>query len=290
MSEVKLTIFTPTYNRAYILNKCYESLLTQTNKSFKWLIVDDGSSDNTEEIVNGWMGEKLIDIEYYKQENGGKQRAHNYGVELCTTELFMCVDSDDHLTETAVDELLNAWEQIEDKTKVSGIVANKGYDINSPIGKFPDVEYSTLLDLYRKHKHQGDTALMYRTDLLKKYPYDVADGEKFIGENYAYNKIDQNHHLLVLPKIVYLCEYLEDGLTHNVRKLTKNNPIGYMVLNNQNVAFSVTPREKFINTMKYIIGCKLSRRNPFKGVNFKMYVALAYFPAMLYYHRHYKKV
>jgi len=102
-NEKRITVFTPTYNRAYILNRLYESLKKQSSKSFLWLIIDDGSTDNTEELVNAWIRENIIEIRYYKQENGGKQRAHNKAVELCDTELFICVDSDDYLTENAIE-------------------------------------------------------------------------------------------------------------------------------------------------------------------------------------------
>ena len=106
MREEKLTIFTPTYNRAYTLKKLYASLIEQINQNFEWLIVDDGSTDNTEEVVKQWVDEKKITIRYFKQRNGGKQRAHNKGVEICNTELFICVDSDDYIVKDSVDKIL----------------------------------------------------------------------------------------------------------------------------------------------------------------------------------------
>ena len=93
----RMTVFTPTYNRAYILPKLYDSLCQQTVKSFEWLIVDDGSVDNTQELVEKWIEEKKIEIRYFKQANGGKQRAHNLGVEKSKEEIFVCVDSDDYV-------------------------------------------------------------------------------------------------------------------------------------------------------------------------------------------------
>lgn len=110
MATKLLTIFTSTYNRAYILESLYKSLKNQTIKDFKWLIVDDGSTDNTQELVKNWISQETsFEIIYIKQENGGKQRAHNKAVEISDTELFFCVDSDDQLVETAVEKIKERW-------------------------------------------------------------------------------------------------------------------------------------------------------------------------------------
>jgi glycosyltransferase involved in cell wall biosynthesis len=112
MKPHKITVFTPTYNRAYILDRVYKSLINQTNKSFVWLIVDDGSTDNTESLVKKWIKEDKIEIKYYKQKNGGKQRAHNKAVKLTDTDLFICLDSDDYFTKDAIEILLNSWNEV----------------------------------------------------------------------------------------------------------------------------------------------------------------------------------
>ena len=105
-----LTIFTPTYNRADILNKAYKSLKRQTNKDFIWLVVDDGSIDNTEDVVKGWIDENIIEIKYIKKENGGKHTAYNVAVENTSTELIMiALDSDDYLSDDAVEIILDTW-------------------------------------------------------------------------------------------------------------------------------------------------------------------------------------
>lgn len=134
-----LCVFTPTYNRAYILPALYESLLAQTSTDFQWMIVDDGSTDDTESLVQGWIAEGRLSIDYVKQENGGKPRATNTGVARCQSELFFVVDSDDHLVPTAVEHVLTRWEEIRGDDSFAGIVALRGTDEHTPMGTWmPD--------------------------------------------------------------------------------------------------------------------------------------------------------
>lgn len=285
-NKKRLTVFTPTYNRAYILEQAYKSLINQTNKSFVWLIVDDGSTDNTESLVKEWIKEDKIEIKYYKQKNGGKQRAYNKAIKLTNSELFICLDSDDYFTEYAIEILLNSWEKIKDMNKVAGIIALKGLNEKNPIGTYmpQNVTFSTLRGLYDKYGFKGDTALLYRTKILKKFPFKVAEGEKFIGEDYVYDQIDQNYEMYLLNEIIYICEYLDDGYTSNVRKLIRNNPKSYMLLNKQKINFSDNIKSKFINTVKYLVGGILNKeRNLIKNSPNKILAFLAFLPAYLYF-------
>lgn len=285
-NKKRLTVFTPTYNRAYILEQAYKSLINQTNKSFVWLIVDDGSTDNTESLVKEWIKEDKIEIKYYKQKNGGKQRAYNKAIKLTNSELFICLDSDDYFTEYAIEILLNSWEKIKDMNKVAGIIALRGLNEKNPIGTYmpQNVTFSTLRGLYDKYGFKGDTALLYRTKILKKFPFKVAEGEKFIGEDYVYDQIDQNYEMYLLNEIIYICEYLDDGYTSNVRKLIRNNPKSYMLLNKQKINFSDNIKSKFINTVKYLVGGILNKeRNLIKNSPNKILAFLAFLPAYLYF-------
>lgn len=286
-----ITVFTPTYNRAYRLDKLYNSLLNQTNKDFIWLIVDDGSTDNTTDLVKTWINQGLIKIKYLYQENGGKQRAHNKGVLLCDTELFLCVDSDDYLTNHAIDELLKKWNTIVDKKNICGIVAMRGYSESMPVNSWlpESVKCSSLYDLYNKYKFKGDALLLYRSDILKLYPFYVAEGEKFIGENYVYLQIDQKYQLSLLHKILYICEYLPDGYSFNIKKVIKLNPKGYMELKKLEVIHSKKLSLKFINSIKYSIGCILSKeKHPIKKSASKLLTVLAFIPALIYINLKYK--
>ena len=224
-----ITVFTPTYNRAYRLSDLYKSLVRQTCKDFIWYIIDDGSSDNTKKIVGEFISEKKIQIIYEYQENSGKHVAHNKAAAKCETELFFCVDSDDYLTDTAIEELKNAWENIsiEEKLSLSGIVASRGYKDGTIIGaEFPvGIKKERLSELYKAGK-RGDTALVFRTEVLKQYPFPVFKGEHFIREHIAYDEIDKNYKLIVLNKIIYICEYLDEGLSKNATALEMESPKG----------------------------------------------------------------
>lgn len=263
--EYKLTIFTPTYNRAYILPRLYTSLLSQTNLNFEWLIVDDGSTDNTRELITDWIKENKIKIRYFYQKNSGKMKAHNKGVDEATTELFFCVDSDDWLVNDAVNNILYEWASISDDDKkiLSGIVAYKGKNINESVGNlFPyGVKIDTLSGLYNKGL-TGDTSLIFKTEILRKFKFPIIKDEKFITEAYVYDKIDREYKMWVLPKILTICEYREDGLTKNILKTTFNNPCGYVAyfLQKGNYASS------FVDIFKFYIRANAFRRYT-KGVN-----------------------
>jgi len=233
-----LTIFTPSYNRAYCLGDVYNSLLRQTNNSFVWIIVDDGSTDSTRTLVNNWIKEDRISIEYHFQENAGKMVAHNRAAQLCKTELFVCLDSDDQLTDTAVDEILQLWTNHKaDRKDLMGIIAPK--TIINKLGKIiwepqiPDgVTFTTGHELYQKG-YKGETAMVFRTDVLKEYPFPVQEGEKFISEISAYNKMDEHYVMLAYNHPLMICEYREDGYSQNLLRINVQNPKGVIFVNQQ---------------------------------------------------------
>ena len=189
----KITVFTPTYNRAYILPKLYESLKKQTVSDFIWLIVDDGSSDDTKSLVDTWKNEKQVDIVYIYQQNAGKMSAHNCGVIECKTELFMCIDSDDWIVNDSIESILMEWEILpyKEKEAICGIVAYRGVDTDKTIGnEFPlGTEKSTLSGLY-SNGFRGDTTLIFKSNVIKQYLFPIIGNEKFITEAYIYEQID----------------------------------------------------------------------------------------------------
>ena len=284
MKDKIITVFTPTYNRAYKLPDLYNSLCEQTCSQFEWLIVDDGSTDGTEKLVNMWLKEDKIKIIYIKQENGGKQRAHNTGVLHCDLDLFFCVDSDDIIAPECVEKHLERWNQVKNDEKVAGIISLKGDLKGNPLGTpFPEgIDCISRKVLYGKMKFKGDASLIYRTSLLKKHLYWVSEGEKFIGEGYVFSQIDEEHEMAVLPEVLTFCEYLPDGYTKNVRKITKDNPKSYVVLKRQTVEYADTWKERYIQTILYMVGCKMSKeKNAIKKAPYPILAMLAYFPACL---------
>lgn len=237
-----ITVFTPTFNRAYILDKLYDSLCNQTIKDFIWLIIDDGSSDNTKSLVEKWICENNINIEYIQKENGGKHTAHNKAVEICDTPLFVCVDSDDFLTNDAIEVILDYYKN-EDKN-VLGFVGRKGVlnfsssGINWPL----TIKYEYFNNIYFSHNYKGETILVFRTEILKKYKYPIFQGEKFVTEAVVYDKLCTTYPLRLISEIIYLAEYMNDGYTNQGNKLKLNNPKGY--------AYYLKQRSMIVNNYK----------------------------------------
>lgn len=224
-----LTIFTPTYNRRSKLDKLYTSMLNQSCKDFVWLIVDDGSTDNTEALINDWIREGQIEIAYFYQSNRGKMNAHNKGVSECKTPLFVCVDSDDYLERNAVETILEWYREFGQMPKIGGFVAYKRYENGKLLSSnFPEINVCTLKELYKK-SFKGDTSLVYKSEVLKQFEFPVINGEKFITENYLYYQIDKKYQLSIVPQSLIVCEYLDDGYSKNIVNVIKKNPKGYIL-------------------------------------------------------------
>lgn len=224
----KLTVFTPTYNRAYCIHQCYESLKRQTCKDFIWLIIDDGSTDNTKGIVNGWIDENIIQIKYHWQDNQGMHGAHNTAYELIDTELNVCIDSDDYMPDDAVEKIIDTWKKY-GSNEVSGIVGLDANHKNEIIGtRLPQhIKRSTLFDLYNKYGVTGDKKLVYRTELTKQYPYPLFENERYVGLAYKYHMIDKQYEMVLMNEIICCVEYLEDGSSRNMLHQYRKNPRGF---------------------------------------------------------------
>lgn len=225
-----ITVFTPTYNRAYTLERLYRSLIIQTSYNFEWLIVDDGSTDNTEEVVGSFIREcTLFPIRYYKKTNEGKHTAINEGIELANGYLFFIVDSDDYLVEDAIESIL-LWERsISLKKGFVGISGNRGFSTNKLIGKTFESEFVDATALDRdKNNILGDKAEVYYTEILKNYPFPVFENEKFLTESIVWNRMAADGYIIRwFNKIIYISEYRDDGLTKKYTRLLSENPKGY---------------------------------------------------------------
>ncbi|MCL1982888.1 MAG: glycosyltransferase family 2 protein [Clostridiales bacterium] len=230
-----ITIMTPSYNRAYILPKLYDSLCEQTKKDFEWVIIDDGSYDDTGELVKKWVeSNKLFEIIYRKRENGGKHRAINDAVKIARYEWFFIVDSDDFITANAVERIHEWIKTIKNDKSFAGVSGLRGY-INSEniVGEYPiEVQYENYIDatnLQRTKYHlQGDKAEIYRTDILKRYPFPEFEGENFLSEGVVWDKIAHDgYKLRWFNEIIYKCEYIEDGLTKSGSRLFVDNFEGF---------------------------------------------------------------
>ena len=199
MGNKTLTIFTPAYNRAHTITRTYESLCRQTCKDFKWLIIDDGSTDNTRRLVEKWIEENKIPIRYIYQQNQGMHGAHNTAYKNIDTELNTCIDSDDYMPDDAVEKICSFWKE-RGSDRYAGIIGLDVTENGKVIGSgFPEgLEETTLGDFYLQGG-SGDKKLVYRTDVIQKYPeYPLFEGERYVGLGYKYQLIDQDYSLLTL--------------------------------------------------------------------------------------------
>ncbi len=276
-----ITVFTPTYNRAYCLHKCYESLVNQPSQDFVWLIIDDGSTDNTEELVASWIKEGKIDIIYHYQENQGMHGGHNAAYRLTETTLNVCIDSDDCMGENAIQKILDTWEKIKDKPEFAGIV---GLDAD-PDGKIigtsiPDsVEETTLYDLYHIHKVQGDKKLVYRTEVVKKYPtYPIFEGERFVPLGYLYQLIDQDYKLLPLNEVLCEVEYMPDGSSLNILKQYRRHPRGFAFSRKSRMQLAENFKDRFKNAIHYVSSAMFTKNASFLSESPKKLTTLLAIP------------
>lgn len=232
-----ITVLTPTYNRGHLLEKCYISLINQTSKEFIWLIIDDGSTDNTFSIVQKWITENKIKIRYEYKTNGGKHTALNYAFEMLDTDLTFIVDSDDVLSSDAISTIQNDWNTYGNNS-LSGISYLRGYSFKRVIGtEFPQSYFIyNDIDIHYKKHVTGDKAEIWRTDILKKYRFPEYHNEKFQGENFIWWQIALEYDMLYVNKIIYITEYLEGGLTKSGKKLRINCPLGGM--DNSKIGFN----------------------------------------------------
>ena len=230
-----ITIITPTYNRAYTLDKLYNSLLEQTDKSFEWVIVDDGSTDDTKAKIAKWKSKnnKPFNIKYYHQKNGGKHRAVNLAVQKADYGFCFIVDSDDYLDKNAVRKIVGWVAVINDDKKFAGVAGLKAFTDGEKVGGEPatndEANYIDATNLERKaHNLLGDKAEVYKTEILKKYPFPEIPGERFLTEAVVWDKIAADGYKLRWHnEIIYYCEYIDDGLTKSGHKKYLDSFVGF---------------------------------------------------------------
>lgn len=261
-----ITVFTPTYNRAYRLGSLYESLCKQTFRDFEWLIVDDGSTDNTRELVEGWITENRIGIRYIAQPNGGKHRAINRGVKEAEGILFFIVDSDDILPSDSLEHIENHYQMIKNRPGFGGLCGLKAYYDGKPVGtknEFGILE-CTNFDIDYKYKLKGDMAEVFYTSVMKEFPFPDIKGERFCPELLIWNRISTKYIIHYFCEIVYMCEYLTDGLTSRITRLRIESPVASCmtyaeVINALNVPFKAKLRAS-INYWRFEAYAKKSNR------------------------------
>jgi glycosyltransferase involved in cell wall biosynthesis len=250
-----ITVVTPTYNRSLELKQLYHSLCKQTYSDFEWLVIDDGSADDTKNVVEQFVSANKIKIRYLYKENGGKHTALNVAFRVVSTELLFIVDSDDILTEDAVQCICNDWEQVKNKN-LCGISYLRGYSSDKVIGDlypYADKSIDNFINLRFNNGINGDKAEVWVTKYLRDYRYPEYEGEKFISESVAWIHVSRNYDMLFVNKIIYITEYLEGGLSDSGRALRFRCPnnMAYGSLETMSKEFSMKIRIK--ETLLYIV-------------------------------------
>ena len=258
-----LTVFTPSFNRAHLLPRTYESLKIQTCQDFIWLIIDDGSADDTRQVVSAFIAENKVEIQYIEQENQGMHGAHNTAYENINTPLNTCIDSDDFMPVDAVEKILDKWKSVADKEKYSGLVGLDADLDGNLIGSQFTTDTTTLEDFYLKGG-TGDKKLVYRTAVMQKYPaYPLFPGEKYVGLGYKYLLADQDFELVTLNEILVLVDYQQGGSSNNMFRQYYNNPRGFAFIRKQGMVLSKSPMKRFKDAIHYVSSSLLSRNSNF---------------------------
>lgn len=228
--QIKITVFTPTYNRAYTLTKLFASLKIQNYKNFEWLIIDDGSTDNTEMLIKEFQNEDVFfNIVYKKNNHGGKHRAINTGLEIACGALFFLVDSDDYLVKDSLDKIVYWEQQVHNKDKCIGLCGMMADKNGEKLGKqFPEkYMYLTLIELIKQGFH-GDRADVLYTDKFRKYKYPTFPKEWHIAPGVPFLRMARDEYkLLFFNEVICVVEYMQDGLTQMGEKKLLDNFNGY---------------------------------------------------------------
>ena len=243
-----ISIITPTHNRATLLPRLFRSLKTQTNKDLEWIVVDDGSTDNTQEVVTSFMAENgdNFPISYIQKKNGGKHTALNRGVRAAQGSLTMIADDDDLLPPDAIDIIKHSWADVESQAYIGGIA---GLDVNKRTGEIIGSGLSrehilcNAIDIRYRHHVTGDLKEVFRTEVLKEFPFPEAAGEMFCPEQLVWFRIAQKYSFYYINRPIYIAEYQTDGITAGITLARMQSPqasmLTYAELTTYRVPFAV---------------------------------------------------
>lgn len=271
MTEKKplLTVFTPTYNRGHLIYRIYQSLLRQKMFDFEWLVIDDGSQDQTEELFNGWLQrENPFEIRYYRQKNQGLIRTLNRGINLARGDFFSKIDSDDYVVDDYATNISKWVASIENSTSIYAVSGVRVTPDGIPLkGKWPDIPrelgFVDATDLERAaYDLDADMCEAWRTDVLRNYPFPVWNSEKFAPEQIVFNQIAlDGYKIRWYPVAMSICEYQEGGLTKGARKLEIENPMGYAMMYNHKLKYDIPFAQKLRCAMQ-CTALSIVGRNP----------------------------
>lgn len=248
-----LTIYTPTYNRSFELQKLYESLCGQTEKEFIWLVVDDGSTDDTKYKVQQWIDEKRILVKYVYKENGGVHTARDLAYKLVESELVFGIDSDDVALPNMVENVLKTWEKCKNEDVCGMIAPVCSADGNNICSAYPRIDRASYQTLTYKYHCVGDYSMIIRAEVMKNIPEaPVFENEKLIGEGFKWIQLPDKP-FIIMQEMSLIHNYLEDGYSKNVRKLWFKNLNGFRANYNQFLKSCLFFKPKVKIAIKYIV-------------------------------------
>lgn len=256
-----ITVFTPTFNRVDTLRRTYESLCCQTCRDFEWLIIDDGSNDNTAEEVQIWIDAAVFPIRYVYKENGGLHTAYNTAFENIDTELNVCIDSDDYMPDDAIEVIKSKWEEVKHDSRLAGIIGLDYKLGNEPIGgvfsKTGDFHIYEMAGF-----HSGDTKIVCRTELLKQIaPMPVFEGEKNFNPIYFYIQIDKDYKFRLINKNLCYVDYQPEGMSANIFRQYQNSPRSFAQLRRLYMSMPYySAKTHFRNAIHYVSSCIFSKQ------------------------------
>ena len=254
-----ISILTPTYNRGKLLLPLYDSLKNLTFKDFEWLIVDDGSEDDTEQYALSWIAHNIqnaeFPIRYIKKSNGGKHTAINRGVREANGELILILDSDDTLPEDSLATIAHYYEQCKgykDCAGVCGLMAHHdGQLIGTGFPKDPMYESALQFRYAKKGNVTGDLLEVYKTSVMREFPFPEIENEKFCPESLVWNRIANKYKLFCFNKVVYYRDYLEGGLTSKIVRIRMNSPIASTMTYAEMLDYNISLKWKIRSAINY---------------------------------------
>lgn len=291
---MKISVLTPTYNRANFLDKLYASLLINSNNcsncQIEWLIMDDGSTDNTKRVVEEYEKENIINVKYFYQENQGKMAAINSLVKNATGDFIVECDSDDFFSKDAFTIIKKSIEECKDMENTYALVFLKYTKEGKNMGNefHSDNHQSTMFNLYFKEGITGEKALVYNASIRKQFVYELEKNEKFITEARLHHKMDLKYKVICFNKPIMICEYQPEGYTKNINKMFKQSPYGYYQyfkeIFDQDM-HGVKIKKRIYVYKHYILFSVLTKqKNPIKyvkGILNKIIVAILYIPGKI---------
>lgn len=251
-----ITVFTPTYNRARLLSRLHESLKAQTYQSFEWIIVDDGSTDNTEAVIDSLLerqSEYGFSLRYFKQQNGGKHRAINRGVQEARGELFYIADSDDYLPDDSFVKVAEKYAEIKNDKTIGGICGLDMTPQGDVIGSGLPCEeiICSSLNLRVKYHVTGDLKEVFLTHVMREFPFPEFEGERFCPEALVWNRIAQKYNLLFFNEPIYIAEYQPEGITASIVRARMNSPVASVTTYQEFNSYNIPIKEKIKAAINY---------------------------------------